>query len=183
VQLNRQAEALAACLLEPLRRRWEHVQAVAARASELARAVDDAERETLTAAAWLHDIGYAPAIAHTEFHPLDGARFLRDEGWPPEVVNLVAHHSGARYEAVERSLTDELAAFPFELNALQDALDAADLTTGPDGEPMTFAERMDEIAARYPPDDPVARFWPRARAVEAEAIERTMARLAAAQPR
>jgi hypothetical protein len=33
------------------------------------------------AAAWLHDIGYAPAIAEsgTGFHPLDGARYLRDK--------------------------------------------------------------------------------------------------------
>jgi putative nucleotidyltransferase with HDIG domain len=183
MDLSQHTAALAARLLEPLDQRWKHVQGVAARAAELAPALDVTERETLTTAAWLHDIGYAPDIARTGFHPLDGARFLRDEGWPPEVVNLVAHHSGARYEGAERGLAEELAEFPFELTDLQDALDAADLTTGPDGEPVTFAERMDEIAARYPPDDPVARFWPRARAVEADAIERTMARLATAQPR
>jgi putative nucleotidyltransferase with HDIG domain len=176
VDVSQQAAVLAARLLEPLDRRWRHVQAVAERAYKFAPAVDDVDRDTLTTAAWLHDIGYASEIACTGFHPLDGARFLRDKGWPPAVVNLVAHHSGARYEAVDRGLAEELAEFRFELNALQDALDTADLTTSPDGEPMTFAERMDEIAARYPPDDPVARFWPRARAVEAEAIERTMAR-------
>ena len=32
----------------------------------------------MTAAAWLHDIGYAPAVDDTGFHPLDGARYLRD---------------------------------------------------------------------------------------------------------
>lgn len=32
------------------------------------------ERATLVVAAWLHDIGYAPEIGHTLFHPLDGAR-------------------------------------------------------------------------------------------------------------
>jgi putative nucleotidyltransferase with HDIG domain len=183
VDLSQHTAALAARLLEPLDQRWKHVQGVAARAAELAPALGITQRDTLTTAAWLHDIGYAPALARTGFHPLDGARFLRGDGWSPEVVNLVAHHSGARYEAVERGLAEELGEFPFELNALQDALDTADLTTGPGGEPMTFAERMDEIAARYPPDDPVARFWPRARAAEAEAIDRTMARLAAAQPR
>lgn len=62
------------------------------------------------AAAWLHDIGYTPELATTQFHPLDGARYLRDD----RVVNLVAHHSGARYEAAERGLEAELSAFPLE---------------------------------------------------------------------
>jgi hypothetical protein len=60
------------------------------------------------AAAWLHAIGYAPSIGHTRFRPLDGARHRRDQGWPTSVVNLVAHHSGARFEAEERGLTTVL---------------------------------------------------------------------------
>lgn len=31
-------------------------------------------------------------IGLTKFHPLDGARYLRDLGWLADVVNLVAHH-------------------------------------------------------------------------------------------
>jgi predicted hydrolase (HD superfamily) len=34
--------------------------------------------EQLRAAAMLHDIGYTPSLATTGFHPLDGARYLRD---------------------------------------------------------------------------------------------------------
>jgi HD superfamily phosphodiesterase len=34
--------------------------------------------DLLEAAAWLHDIGYSPEIAVSGFHPLDGARYLRD---------------------------------------------------------------------------------------------------------
>jgi hypothetical protein len=41
-------------------------------------------------AAWLHDIGYAPELAVTGFHPLDGARFLRRAGADGQVVSLVA---------------------------------------------------------------------------------------------
>ncbi|MFC7612339.1 hypothetical protein ACFQV2_00265 [Actinokineospora soli] len=69
----------------------------------------------------------------------------------------MAHHSAARYEAEVRELSAELADFPFEQSALQDALDTADLTTGPAGEPLTFDERMDEILVRYPrhPSSPV----------------------------
>lgn len=167
--------------MRPLGRRWQHVQAVAQRATELVDAIESHERIPLVAAAWLHDIGYAPEIACTGFHPLDGARYLHEHGWRPTVVNLVAHHSAARYEASERGLSAELASFPFELSALQDALDTADLTTGPNGDRVTFHERMDEILRRYPSTDPVHRFWLVARPVEADAVERTEKRLSMAQ--
>ncbi|GAA4290969.1 HDIG domain-containing protein [Actinokineospora soli] len=180
MEIVEQATVIAQELVAPLGRRWDHVQAVAARAADLSVAVAAAERPTLVAAAWLHDIGYSPRIGHTRFHPLDGARFLRAEGWPEPVVGLVAHHSAARYEAEVRELSAELADFPFEQSALQDALDTADLTTGPAGEPLTFDERMDEILVRYPPDTPVHQFWLVARPVEAEAVERTLARMRAA---
>jgi predicted hydrolase (HD superfamily) len=52
----------------------------------------------LAGAAWLHDIGYAPALPDpcTGFHPLDGARHLRDTAKADEVTcRLVAHHSCA----------------------------------------------------------------------------------------
>lgn len=183
VDLTQQAAELAERFVAPLGRRWHHVQAVAARAEQLSSAVERGERDTLIAAAWLHDIGYSPAIADIGLHPLDGARYLRSATWPAAVVNLVAHHSAARYEAAERGLSAELAAFPFEESTLQDALDTADLTTGPDGQSLSFDDRMDEIARRYPQDDPVTRFWIKARSVEALAVERTMHRLHTAQPR
>jgi hypothetical protein len=105
---------------------------------------------------------------------------LREHGWPEAVVNLVAHHSGARFEAAERGLSDELAAFPFEDTPLLDALCTADLTTGPGGELFTYDERIAEILSRYPVDDPVHRTWLKAAAVLREALARTEARLAAA---
>ena len=72
------AEQVARELLEePLPRRWAHTQGVAAQAASLARILGE-HADLITAAAWLHDIGYSPAIAHTGFHPLDGARYLRD---------------------------------------------------------------------------------------------------------
>lgn len=100
-------------LVAPLGRRWDHVQAVAACAEQLRSAVEPRDGDMLVMAAWLHDIGYAPAIGHTRFHPLDGARHLRATGWPARVVDLVAHHSGARYEAEQRGMTVELSVFPF----------------------------------------------------------------------
>jgi hypothetical protein len=127
----------------------------------------------LIAAAWLHDIGYSPDIGHTRLHPLDGARYLWAEGWPKRLVNLVAHHSGARFEAAECGLAEELAEFPFEDTPLPDALVMADLTTGPAGESLTYEQRIGEILSRYPPDHPVHRTWLVAEPVMAEAIART----------
>jgi HD superfamily phosphodiesterase len=49
------------------------------------------------AAAYLHDIGYVPTLARTRFHPLDGARHLRELG-EERLVGLVAYHSGAEAE-------------------------------------------------------------------------------------
>jgi hypothetical protein len=52
-----------------------------------------ADAELLEGAAWLHDIGYSPELVDT-FHPLDGARYLRDVCHADEkLCGLVAHHS------------------------------------------------------------------------------------------
>lgn len=177
MELVQRATETAEVLVAPLGRRWQHVQAVAARAAELSVTVAAEDREILIAAAWLHDVGYAPSINHTGLHPLDGARYLRANGWPDVIVNLVAHHSGARFEAAERGLSNELAEFPFEDCPLLDALVTADLTTGPAGETFSYEERMDEILSRYLPDDPVHRTWVKARPVISEAITRTQNRL------
>ena len=67
-----------------LPRRWTHVQAVAAKATRVAQVLDPADRDVLVAAATLHDIGYATELAHTGFHPLDGARWLEDHHFDPQ---------------------------------------------------------------------------------------------------
>ena len=90
------AEAIARSLLaKPLPRRWAHTQGVAAAARGLDPVLGP-DADLVTAAAWLHDIGYAPDVADTGFHPLDGARHLRDvEGASALLCRLVAHHSCA----------------------------------------------------------------------------------------
>src|SRR5216684_3221844 len=93
---------------EPLARRWAHVQGVAARARGLAPVLG-ADAELMEAAAWLHDIGYAPDLAITGLHQLDGARYLRDVQHADAMLcRLVAHHSCAIIEARERGLADVL---------------------------------------------------------------------------
>jgi hypothetical protein len=93
-ELVRWAEAKASALLSDMGDRWRHVQAVAARAQTAGQALDTEEdRVALLAAAWLHDIGYAPSVAATGFHPLDGARHVRRLG-QERVVDDQGIHQG-----------------------------------------------------------------------------------------
>ena len=133
---------------------------VAAAARGIAWAFGD-DAGVLVAAAWLHDIGYAPALAGhgTGFHPLDGARHLRDTGQAGELTcRLVAHHSCALDAAAGLGLAAALAAeFPAPPAPLADALTYCDMTTGPDGQAMTVTARLAEITARYGPGHHVTR--------------------------
>jgi hypothetical protein len=162
------------CLDTPnLADRWLHVQAVARRAKELTPTVGVGDRSLLIAAAWLHDLGYAPGLVVSGMHSIDGARYLLRCGYPSRLVCLVAHHSGAQFEAIERGLVHELDDFPYEEGPLTDALATADLTTGPQGQPMTFQERLEEILQRYPVGSPVHKAMRRARPVLAAQVRRT----------
>src|SRR2546423_1045781 len=120
---------LATPLLSPLGSRWLHVQGVLACACQLSAILPEGDRQYLIAAAYLHDIGHAPSLQKTGFHPLDGAIYLRSLGYD-RLASLVAHHSEARFEAHLRGLAAELAAFSRERSAVADALTYCDLTTG-----------------------------------------------------
>ncbi|SOE65787.1 metal dependent phosphohydrolase [Streptomyces sp. OV198] len=172
------AAELAESLLPQLGNRWLHTQAVAERAREAAQAVSEGERDLLVAAAWLHDIGYAPELRETGFHPLDGARYLESLGAPARVVRLVAHHSGAVYEAEQRGLAGELAEYQREDSPLLDALIYADMTTGPAGQSFDFDRRIDEILVRYEPGSEVHTAISKARPYLGAAVARTRERLA-----
>jgi hypothetical protein len=131
---------------------------------------------TLVAAALLHDVGYAPSLNRLRFHAVDGARFLRAQG-QERLARLVAHHSGARFEAEERGLVEALAAFPASDGPVMDGLTFADMTTGPAGQPMTLERRIEEVQRRYRSDNPVHRAIVRARPELQAAIDRTRQRL------
>lgn len=153
------ARDLAQSLLEEqLPRRWAHTRGVAAQAEHLSD-VFGADGDLLTAAAWLHDVGYSPALVETGFHPLDGARYLRDvQKADGRLCHLVAHHSCAIIEAGERGLSGELAEeFPPPQDALLPGLIYCDMTTDPDGRTVSFDERLAEIQSRYGPDHLVSR--------------------------
>ena len=166
------AEQQAAALLAGLSDRWTHVQAVAAQAHQVSVVLAPEDRPYLVAAAWLHDVGYAPPLNRLGFHPVDGARYVRQQG-QERLASLVAYHSGARFEAEERGLVDALAEFPPEDGPVLDALTYADMTTGPTGQHVDFEERIAEILKRYSSDHPVHRAIERSRPFLAEAVSRT----------
>lgn len=165
-------------LSRQLPRRWSHVQSVAAEARRIAHAVDDGE--LLITAAVLHDIGYSPDLAITEFHPLDGARFLQSHGAPARLSALVARHSCAIKEAELRGCAADVAEFPDEETPLRDALWYCDMVTGPDGQRLAVDDRLAEIRNRYGPESLVGRFLDVAQPELVASVERTIARYTAA---
>ena len=174
------AEDLTRALLqEPLPRRWAHVQDVAARARSLAPVLGD-HADLLEAAAWLHDIGYAPGPAVTGLHALDGARYLRDAQHADTMLcRLIAHYSCAIIEAEERGLADVLVLeFEPAPYALSSVLTFCDMTTSPDGELVPVEGRLAEIEQRYGSEQPVSRSIRRATPTILRAVEQVRARAA-----
>lgn len=161
-----------------LPRRWTHVRSVAAEARRVAPAFDDGE--LLVTAAVLHDIGYAPDLAITKFHPLDGARFLQSQNAPSRLCALVARHSCALREAELRGCAADVVEFPDEETPLRDALWYCDMVTGPDGQRLTVDDRLAEIQNRYGPESLVGRFLDVARPELIAAVDRTILRYTAA---
>jgi HD superfamily phosphodiesterase len=169
------SKVLAKKMLAELPERLAHVAGVA-RTAAMQHAV--VEIDELIASAWLHDIGYAPSIALTGFHPLDGARYLQTVGYPDLVVSLVAFHSEAKVEAEERGLISELLEFALPPADLLDALTFADMTTARDGSATSIDNRLREVFEHYAPNDAVFRAVARSEPLLRGSVARVEARAA-----
>lgn len=148
-----EAELLARGLLAHQGKRWPHTQAVIEVAKKLTRLFDDEESALLLVAATLHDIGYSPRIRQTGFHPMDGALYLRSQGFPERLVCLVAHHSCALMTAPVHGIADLDEQFPVEHSLLSDALAYADMFAAPDGRIINPEDRLEDIMTRH--EDPL----------------------------
>lgn len=146
--------------------RRAHSREVGRKVAEAASGIVPAGlRAEVTAAAILHDIGYAHP--ETGMHALDGAAFLRRNGFSDLVCHLVAYHSCSQIEAAVRGLPESVYE-PYGVSVVRPELHRliawADMTTGPTGETVTVEERLAEIESRYGVEDPVTEFIARARA-------------------
>ncbi|MFQ6398966.1 HD domain-containing protein [Nocardia sp. KC 131] len=166
------AAELAHEYLRMLPRRLRHVEGVARRAALAGGVVDDPV--VLVAAAWLHDVGYAPNLVRTGFHPVDGAEFLRQIGASDRLCALVANHSCACVEARNRGVVLH---WVDERTPLRDALWWADMTTTPDGADVTLAERLTDVYHRYGETNVVTRSVREAEPALREAVDLTEGRL------
>ena len=161
--------------------RWAHIQGVA-RAAESLVDIVGRDGELLVCAAWLHDIGYSIECDRVGFHPLDGARWLRDMlDADDRLCRLVANHSCAIIEAEKRGLAKDLAEeFPPVKGLVSDALTYCDMTTSPVGERVDVQVRLSEILERYGPGSVVAESIAQARPEierSARAVEEAVAKL------
>lgn len=168
----------AARIMRPLEARWRHVRGVVAQADRVAGVLPESERPWLLAAAYMHDIGYAPELAITGFHPIDGALWLRAQEHE-RLARLVAHHSGARFEARGRGMDAVMAWFEREQSPTADALTYCDLTTSPAGALVSFEQRLADIEQRYGAGHAVSTAIRQATPSLLEAVRRTELRLAA----
>jgi hypothetical protein len=155
VRMPASPEQIATDLLGVVRTRLPHTRAVARHAGRVSDVVQVRWKFAIVDAAWLHDIGYSPAVSSTGFHPLDGARWLRTEGFSEETCSLVAWHTGAIYEARERGEDELRAEFAAPAPSALDALTWADLTSSPSGDLVSPEVRLDEILDRYEPGSAV----------------------------
>jgi hypothetical protein len=176
------AREVAESCLRDMGDRWLHVQAVGLSAEQLQKRGYDVSNAVIMSA-WLHDVGYCESVVATGFHPVDGAKWLLDQGAPSGVVALVAYHSAAHFEAEERGLGDELARFPEPDPDQLDVLTLMDMSTSPTGERVAVNERLAEILARYPEEHPVHRAVSRSRGYLAESANRAANRLGLADVR
>lgn len=129
--------------------RVAHVDQVWQRGQQLSLWVPDIPANMFSLACLLHDVGRAVDPDEAAPHALAGARLLDGVGMPRALVLLVAHHSGARFEAAMRGYSSEMARYRYPSSPAMVALTYLDATTGPHGERLSPEERYDDIAARY----------------------------------
>lgn len=145
------AERIAAILLADDPARLRHVRTAAGVALIVSETVAPRQLDLLLSAVVLHDIGYAPAVRATGWHPVDGAQWLLSHGAPVEVAALVAHHSESGLLSAARPWLDRLAVFPAPDEVVADVVTYADQTTAPDGRRVSPIARIVDRRRRRPP--------------------------------
>ncbi|MGW6263055.1 HD domain-containing protein [Streptomyces sp. NPDC055085] len=163
-------------LADGLPKRWAHSRQVYEQARSLRPILGD-DYDLLTAAAIVHDVGYANAAKNTGQHMIDGGRYLQNIGADPRLCSLVALHTSSQWEAAELGLSDALTGFTPVPQSLVDAITYCDLSSSPDGHPVDPSARLEEVLKRYGPDHVVFRAVSAARSELLEMVRRVRIRV------
>jgi hypothetical protein len=143
------AALLAGRLLRGVGCRFAHTARVARHLDRIVHLLERPWCSAITDAAWLHDAGYSPWLSSSGRHSLDGARWLRDHGWPIETCRLVAWHTAPWVEAQLRGVDADLAAEFEPPPALVAAvLTWPDLTSSQAGARWTVERRLADVLRR-----------------------------------
>lgn len=130
--------------------RLRHILIVADRVRQSARDINELHPELYLSerlaycAALVHDIGYLPEAVETGFHPIDGYRYLV-RARMRQLADLIVCHSTAPEEAELLGIQP----IPCSDHLAAKLITFWDMQVGPNGETLTFAERCDDIRARY----------------------------------
>ncbi len=150
------AERLAALLLAGDRDRLRHVRTAAAAALLVCDTVAREDVVLLLCATVLHDIGYAPAVRSSGFHPLDGGCWLLSGGAPATVAGAVARHSESLLQPGAAAWPTDPTVLPAAPGPVADAITYADQTTTADGRRTTLLDRLVARGRCRLPTDAVA---------------------------
>jgi hypothetical protein len=152
--------------IPPDRHRYTHILGVVERMKEVLAQIEMEEetKELLLQTAFLHDIGYSDKLNQYDYHPLDGAFFVQQCGFPKPVIAAVLFHSGA-YESVKKTRPDLVSIYAYNAQWLDetdqlfiDLITYCDLHTSPVGKKISVKERIDDIVTRYGAEHEVSRF-------------------------
>lgn len=143
-------------------KRLQHMRDAALVAADVAALMQLAPVATqqLARAALAHDIGYAPALVRTGYHPLDGALFLEACGEDPWVVEAVLRHSRAgEGDHLPPTIRQEYARrVPLcEAAWLVDATTLCDWRAAGVGGRVSLGQRLWDIVDRHPGNEAKAK--------------------------
>jgi putative nucleotidyltransferase with HDIG domain len=135
-------------------------------------------KELLIQAAYLHDVGYSKQLNQYNFHPLDGAVFAQQAGFPKPVIAAVLFHSEA-IETVRENRNDLLPIYSLNQKLLDeqdrlfiDLVTYCDVQTSPKGEKVSLDERVQDVVERYGENHPVSQMMIFCKPKYKETIER-----------
>jgi putative nucleotidyltransferase with HDIG domain len=150
--------------LSPEENRYHHILGVVRHMQTILPrlGLEQETKELLIQSAYLHDVGYSQQLNQYNFHPLDGAVFAQQAGFPKPVIAAVLFHSEA-IETVEESRNDLLPIYSLNQKLLDeqdwlfiDLVTYCDVQTSPKGEKVSLDERVRDVVERYGENHPVS---------------------------